>query len=492
MNRIIAVVVIIALALSAVVFVVFRPQKSTPNASVPVTREVELPAIPVVGEDQTSVDAAVREQIDQARESLEAAPRDARANGHLGMLYELYQSPDAALVCYERASLLDPQSFEWQYLLARLRHLMGFSDESLAALDSALAIRDDYVPAWTLLGDIQFELGALDESKEAHEKALTLTPGTVTSMLGLTRIHLQNDEYDSAIELLGRALKAAPQYSPLHYNIALAYRGTGQTDLAKQHFDLAASTSDAVPDPDPIVAQLQGLRVGAHRIYGQAHQAYTQGRFGEAIRLANEALDADPEHKSAHGLLGMSYMSANQPREAAEAFEQALERNPTNLGYLRHHALIMLQMQNLDAAQTSFEKLHALGGNHPDDHYLYGVLLSQQQKIDEAQSAFEKALERKSDHAQAREQLVRILEYRLAQAPAPEEVTTFLTRLTELNPTDTRNWAALGLVLAQQGRSDEAIGKLEKAIELDPSNEQFKRLLEQVRSQAEKPDDPGR
>jgi cytochrome c-type biogenesis protein CcmH/NrfG len=43
-------------------------------------------------------------------------PRNAEANGRLGMILHPYERHPSAVTAYQRAHLLDPESFKWTYL----------------------------------------------------------------------------------------------------------------------------------------------------------------------------------------------------------------------------------------------------------------------------------------------------------------------------------------------------------------------------------------
>src|ERR1700683_3904275 len=78
----------------------------------------QVPDLPKVA--VADLPAEVRDQV---REAYDHALKDARAadaSGKLGMLLDLYNRPDQAVVCYQRAHDLDPGAFAWLYYLGAL------------------------------------------------------------------------------------------------------------------------------------------------------------------------------------------------------------------------------------------------------------------------------------------------------------------------------------------------------------------------------------
>ena len=74
----------------------------------PEATTTDLPALPKF--PIRSMEPTVRMQFSQVLERLGEAPRDAAANGQLGMLLHAYQQFEAAAACYWRARTFDPES----------------------------------------------------------------------------------------------------------------------------------------------------------------------------------------------------------------------------------------------------------------------------------------------------------------------------------------------------------------------------------------------
>ena len=66
-------------------------------------------------------------------------------------------------------------------------------------------------------------------------------------------------------------------------------------------------------------------------------QAYTLGRWNEAIDLANKAIERDPLRPNSYSNLGDVFLAVERDTEAEAAFRKALELDPD--GAFRHYAL---------------------------------------------------------------------------------------------------------------------------------------------------------
>jgi hypothetical protein len=72
---------------------------------------------------------------------------------------------------------------------------------------------------------------------------------------------------------------------------------------------------------------------------------------------------------------------------------------------------------------------------------------------------------------------------RLTQANKPDDAIAWLQLNLEYYPVSSRTYAALSQAQQRKSDKDAAIKSLEKAVELDPQNAQFKRQLDQLKGQ---------
>ena len=109
--------------------------------------------------------AAVRQQVEDAYAQAQANPTQANANGKLGMVLHAYQQYEVAASCYERARLLEPQSFRWAYYLAVVQGAVGKNAEAAALLRQALLLQPDHLPAQLRLANYLHGSGRFQESR---------------------------------------------------------------------------------------------------------------------------------------------------------------------------------------------------------------------------------------------------------------------------------------------------------------------------------------
>jgi len=101
---------------------------SVPSSSV--RRDNDLPGLPRL--TIANFRPQVREQVQQAFQTVARNPRDAEANGRLGMLLHAFEQFESAAICYRRAQILDSRRFPWAYYLGLSLAMAGKNAEAAA------------------------------------------------------------------------------------------------------------------------------------------------------------------------------------------------------------------------------------------------------------------------------------------------------------------------------------------------------------------------
>ena len=107
------------------------------------------------------------------------------------------------------------------------------------------------------LGGVHLDLGEPERAEPLFVQALSLQPRLVAAQFGLGRAALAKRDYRGAIDRFEQALAADPRATIIHYPLALAYRGLGDTARAEEHLGHRGGVE--VGPPDPLMVQLRGL-----------------------------------------------------------------------------------------------------------------------------------------------------------------------------------------------------------------------------------------
>lgn len=312
--------------------------------------------------DLAGADAPIHEQIRKAQATLAAViaqkgaphPRLASAFGKLGQIYQAYGFDDAALACYGNASQLDSQPFQWLYYQGYLRQKNGDAEGAERAYRRALTLNPSYNPALLHLGALELSLNKPGAAKECFTKAAA-GQTSAAALTGLGKVALAEHQYDVALKYFNEALASDPRASSIHYQMAMAYRGLG--DVAHLQEQLHAR-GDVEPDiHDPLLDQIDLLKLGKLALVQRGGAAVREGRFADAVADYRQLVGLDPADPLAYEYLGVALARQGKPEEALKEYAHALQLDPSS----------------------------------PSAHYDMGILLIQERKEGEAIEQFRQA-----------------------------------------------------------------------------------------------------
>ena len=290
--------------------------------------------VPVPVPELADVDRVVADQLAEARRAFEgevSRPGQsdegrAESYGVLGQLYHAYELLDAARASYLNAVALAPADARWRHLLADVLRRQGLADAAAEQSLAASTLDPLGLAAMVRLGEVRLEVGRLDEAEEAFRAAVDVSPAAPSALAGLGQVALARRDYRRAATYLEAALRAVPGANRLHYSLAMAYRGMGELELAERHLELRGTVG--LRPPDPLVDQLEEMRVGerVHLVRGRV--AFSAGRFEEAAALFGTAVRAEPASVRARVNLGAVLARTGDLDGAVEQLVAALELAP--------------------------------------------------------------------------------------------------------------------------------------------------------------------
>lgn len=442
----------------------------------------DLPKLPSL--NLSDFPAEVRGQVQRAYEAARQRPRDSDAAGKLGMLMDLYDRPEQALACYQRATQLSAESFQWLYYLGSLLAKQGKHAEAAEVFKQALQPDPSYLPARLKLAENLLASGEIDESKEAYSEIVDDMPGAAEAYYGLGRVAVLRGDPAAAQKLFRKACDLFPTYGPAHYALAQVDRKLGSTQEAEQELALYAHHEAVVPPvDDPLRDQLRKLDMRAAAHLERGVQLEQVGRLKDAAAETEEALRLNPELVKAHINLLILYGRMGNREKAEEHFRAAVKLNPTQFpdAYYNYGVLLIMQGK-LDEAEQAFRKALAISPSYAAAHNDLGNLLERQGKLPEAAAEYRKATESDPGFRRAHFNLGRLLVHQRLYADGIEQL------LQTRTPTDEETPAylyALGAAYGRAGDNANALRYLAQAKELAVERGQTA-LAEEIEKDLEK------
>ncbi len=139
---------------------------------------------------------------------------------------------------YRGVMQAEPRLHEIRYRLGRALLLSqpdGKADtEAQAEFEKVLEGSPLHVEALTEIGEIHLRGGRREEALRWFAEAFRVRPAAVPPRVGLAKALIAEKQWAKALEQLEPAVKAAPNDPSIHYNLMLAYRGSGRAAEAKQ------------------------------------------------------------------------------------------------------------------------------------------------------------------------------------------------------------------------------------------------------------------
>lgn len=242
------------------------------------------------------------------------------------------------------------------------------------------------------------------------KNSLQQNPENSQARVYLGQIYLDASNFAAAEKELKRAIDLGADPNQTHPYLARAMLQLRKLD------EVMALSEDALTDPakGDLIAS-QGL---VHLIRGEQRKAaefteravsltggsayalvarasvYMLGErsIDKARETLSRAFESDRNFAPAWSLLGDIEASQKNPEKALEAYDRALELEPTNLTVRNKRVTINILLNNLKKAQYDLDILKKQLPDNPGVHFSQGLVYLAQKKLEDAKSAFDLAL----------------------------------------------------------------------------------------------------
>ena len=269
---------------------------------------------------------------------------------------------------------------------AREQYEKGDRSAAVIQLKNAIQKDPDYADARLLLGKIYVEQGEGASAEKELRKAIQLGATRESVLPQIGRALLLQREFKKALE----EAPASPGGTPAEAAAVLAVRGAAFAAL--KQVDEAKTAYEAARKLDPgLVEANQGL----------AMLALSRQQPEEAMRLAEDAIQKAGKRAEPWMLKADLLRAQGKNAEAAQAYEEALKRDPANM--VAHLALasVLLQDKKFDAAQRQVDAAQKLEPMSMPVRLTQAQLDLAQKKYSQARDNLQEVLKSAPNHAPA-------------------------------------------------------------------------------------------
>jgi tetratricopeptide (TPR) repeat protein len=415
------------------------------------------PEPPDVG---TIRDPEVRHALASARQDVLDHPRSAAAWGTLGMTLEAHLYEGEADRCFAQAARLDPADPRWPYFRG-LYALKDDPDNALPFLRQAAETAGADSPyrehLRLRLAEALLERQETDEAEGLFRGEWQRAPGNPRAAFGLGLIAAERGDRAGAAEFLRVAQKSPMSRKKATTRLAALARESGDSAAAAEHEKaLAALPGDVPAWPDPLVEQIVALQVGRRSREHEVKELERQRHFAEAAQVYLKELEEQPTVAAYLGA-GVNLARLGDFDRALPLLRQAVQLDPDDAQ--AHYTLALILFLRAERAETA-----APGSAEAREWF------------GESLAPARRATELKPDHARA------YLHWGLAlrHLRRPAEAVEPLRKGVACQPGDFDLQLALGEVLLDLQRREQARTHLENARRIEPGNPALARALERL------------
>ncbi len=429
--------------------------------------------------EQLAFAATISGDLASAREHLEKALalEPGRVSAKLALIHNFMTQGDRAKARETVEALLaeDPENRPALHVLAQLEAQERDPDGMLDVYSRISSIYPSDLFARYKEGSLLIEKGQGDAVKAAAEAMIKEFPDKPEGHRLLGLYLSREGRFDEAVTSLTKSLRLKPDLET-YYLLGLAYYYLGNLEMAVTQFQ-------TVLDYSPGFVQ---ARIMLGEIF------LRQGRGAEALVVAEKMLETNPDDFRGHALKGDALLLLGKAQESRDMYANASSLAPTHYGILLKNGLLKLSLgdvtgeeelkkaleispQGLDArlALHAFYLRNGRGeealsvltdglSGAKSDAVLYNALAKASLGRKDAKGAEEYLTKARASNPAYLQTYYNTATLMLAKGK-PEEAVSQYDLALGVAPGDVRALTASAAVLDKQGKTDEALSRLEKA-----------------------------
>ena len=413
--------------------------------------------------------------------------------------------------------------------------------ESDLYFQQALRFDPGNAPVRRNLAKNQWRLGDFESAEENLREVLKAQPGDGESTLILGMVEVDLKHFAAAVRLLVSVPSLIKQHPESMDALAQSYyqpknqpaarqtlRGLLQVNAPPGALYLGSQTALQAEDysmAEELLATAQpGYPDRAKLGYFLALSRYRAGKFSECQDTVFNTLAAAPASRELCALLGWCFAQQDEIRQSINAFDQALDLDPTDettyldlgrvlLDHHRDELAVLLGKETTTRFPNSYRAQMLLGAAQGDFGYLTDALASFQRAVelnpqspeanfnlamiqlaagfaDDALATLERGIKNFPGDAQQYQEYASFQVERAEEGDARAEARAYdaLHRAIALDHSLGRSHLLLGRLELKNNRVEQAVSELETAAKLDPKDGLTHLLLSRAYTRSGKPD----
>lgn len=395
------------------------------------------------------VNALKLQEVDLAKRLLQDFPGSEDALVIMANVWHRQGNAEQALDYWQQALQKNPRRADIYASMGWLAVKQGKFEQAVALYRQGLSLQANLPDAYSNLAHALMMLGRQEEAIAALQRDLQLSPNAAASYFMLAQAQLQLQAFDQAKENYAGAIRVDPNHANAHYGLATVWSRLGKRDQAAKHMvrfkTLKAEQRKDVTGRRVVHDDLVETQQNAAFTYVEVGRMYRDaGRLVVAEDLLKRAAGFDPEFLACYLELANLYRDRRQPARA-------------------------LQM---------FRKISDIKPNHPTCHINIGLLATELGRFKEGEKALQRAITLTPKQSIAYRELAGLY---LKQGRNYGRAWQLAKKAVALEPS-APNYFVLSWTCLRSGDTEKALSAVNRAMKLDPSNLEYRRLLQLIQS----------
>ncbi len=301
------------------------------------------------------------------------------ANSSLGDIYKIFNRPDKALIFYQKALAVKPDSTETHLKLARTYEQMNDFNSSLKEYDYALASsseREDILNSLERIwqkkvdeypqdAEAHANLGVVLQKQKRYIEALTeyqkaeqLNPTNLNTKINIGTLFQEQKKYNEAINTYNNILKIQPYNAKVLVYKAECLKALNRneeavnlyktalniepknTQIKAQLYDLLKDTMSTEELLSFLYKNVQNSPMNADSYYEFAYELHKANKIDDAIVYYLETIKLDNKKIDAYINLSQAYRQKKKYLDAYQVIQKAKMLEPNNEQVLKQFDIV--------------------------------------------------------------------------------------------------------------------------------------------------------
>jgi tetratricopeptide (TPR) repeat protein len=288
----------------------------------------------------------------------------------------IFKNPKDAVLYAQRAFLFNEKGEK------------GGFDFAIEDMKYALSLDSNNINYHHFLGDVYMDYSQSRLAVETMERAASIAPTRLPTLLKLTEFYLITKQYGSSLQIIDKILTQDPQNSDAYFLTGMVFKEQNDEARAINAFqkavDLNAENKDAFFElgqlftkrGNPLALKyfdnvLLQDSLDVNALMGKAFYLQSNKRVPEAIEIYRKIIMNDQHYEAAIFNLGLLYLEQNDMEKARFHFDLCIKESPTYYKAYYYRGIISEKKGDKEVALRDFQQ--ALEFKSDYDKALEGV-----------------------------------------------------------------------------------------------------------------------